>query len=716
MMTTSSVSKGCFAFKGNTKRLKIDEILEFGNNAIVTLVYESHRKTWNEIDQIFQELQLHMTAKLFDSLLEYIKSCNTNFTLNRTTAVASKQTKTQEIPTAVLFTGVNTPDHAAMFSNLHDILQKNVSPLVASLTSKNCTTTRNIIQQVLGQIIHQSSEMYFSDDEEDVNLKSVPCSLNTLANWYQDKFKKPQKSPSPTKKMRTLEEEETAATLPNIIIIFEDMEAFTLKPLQDFIMIASSYQHYLPIVFIFGVATTMNTVHNSLPKVVSSLLCMEKFKVPPPSEYMTHLLDRILLNADIRFKLGPKVFEYLLDVFLYHNFSISYFMRGIQMCVLDHFFSCILSYFIFPGKNSENLGKYLKDTDPEDVRKLPSFMKYVESAPHSKQKSLLLNDKALKDELVTLLEGFDLYQKNFFVMFNCLHILVGKLPKYPLGKQKRELYLQCLKHSICDTEHYREAVSLLRFLSRDELETLVSRCRDNLLGETLTESVAAFCSKLCDFLTLLNNLDETKCDEGEEEEEDSSGNEELAQLPKRTSLHNLRKTLQDMDKKKKKLSRFERLREEIISYLDSSFRTFLRCPSSVPLHEIFYYDSLAELQGFLAACPRVAIQKALSHPHSYLNCSCCQADPGEILSSNPDVCVAYKLHLECGRLINLYDWLQSFITVLEEESENKEKCKNQHKVLQARFIQAISELQFLGFIKPTRQKTDHVARLTWGGC
>lgn len=34
----------------------------------------------------------------------------------------------------------------------------------------------------------------------------------------------------------------------------------------------------------------------------------------------------------------------------------------------------------------------------------------------------------------------------------------------------------------------------------------------------------------------------------------------------------------------------------------------------------------------------------------------------------------------------------------------------------ARFIRAVSELEFLGFIKPTKQKTDHVARLTWGSC
>ena len=27
-------------------------------------------------------------------------------------------------------------------------------------------------------------------------------------------------------------------------------------------------------------------------------------------------------------------------------------------------------------------------------------------------------------------------------------------------------------------------------------------------------------------------------------------------------------------------------------------------------------------------------------------------------ASMPDVCIAHQLHLECGRLINLYDWMQ----------------------------------------------------------
>lgn len=35
-----------------------------------------------------------------------------------------------------------------------------------------------------------------------------------------------------------------------------------------------------------------------------------------------------------------------------------------------------------------------------------------------------------------------------------------------------------------------------------------------------------------------------------------------------------------------------------------------------------------------------------------------KTDAGTVSNAAPDICIAYKLHLECGRLINLYDWLE----------------------------------------------------------
>ena len=69
--------------------------------------------------------------------------------------------------------------------------------------------------------------------------------------------------------------------------------------------------------------------------------------------------------------------------------------------------------------------------------------------------------------------------------------------------------------------------------------------------------------------------------------------------------------------------------------------------------------------------------------------------------------------MECGKLINLYDWLQCWLSIV---GSSEEKCEEDGVIdprLHARFSRAVSELQFLGFIKPSKRKTDHVERLTF---
>ncbi|EPZ31576.1 hypothetical protein ROZALSC1DRAFT_29915 [Rozella allomycis CSF55] len=54
-------------------------------------------------------------------------------------------------------------------------------------------------------------------------------------------------------------------------------------------------------------------------------------------------------------------------------------------------------------------------------------------------------------------------------------------------------------------------------------------------------------------------------------------------------------------------------------------------------------------------------------------------------------------------MINLYDWFVSFGLILE--SGSKEELDQ--SIVLARFMRSISELQFMGFIKPTARKADH---------
>ena len=77
-------------------------------------------------------------------------------------------------------------------------------------------------------------------------------------------------------------------------------------------------------------------------------------------------------------------------------------------------------------------------------------------------------------------------------------------------------------------------------------------------------------------------------------------------------------------------------------------------------------------------------------------------------SSNPNlppVCVAFKLFTQMGSMVNVADWLDSFKCILE--SRNKKIKKD------ATFFQSVSDLQFLGLLKPTQRKTDHVQKVTW---
>ncbi|KAJ4500698.1 origin recognition complex subunit 3 N-terminus-domain-containing protein [Lentinula lateritia] len=138
-------------------------------------------------------------------------------------------------------------------------------------------------------------------------------------------------------------------------------------------------------------------------------------------------------------------------------------------------------------------------------------------------------------------------------------------------------------------------------------------------------------------------------------------------------------------------------------------------------------------------------------------------DDSDPLHTFPDTSVLFHRYLESGKMINVYDWFESFHTVIgiqrretnakdevkkrkgkavngivspakkkkgkekardsdldgdeemkdhgEEPPDSSSNSEERHQLLvQARFIRALHELEFLGFIKHTRRKPDHVLR------
>lgn len=142
-------------------------------------------------------------------------------------------------------------------------------------------------------------------------------------------------------------------------------------------------------------------------------------------------------------------------------------------------------------------------------------------------------------------------------------------------------------------------------------------------------------------------------------------------------------------------------------------------------------------------------------------------DEDKSLIHMPDTSVLFQRYLETGKMINVYDWFESFAVVLEaqkrhkqsrahpgrdenpstprtprtprtpsrhgrghkkcqrnahgdqdaegeapqdEEMQETEELENWRLEVQARFIRALHELDYVGFIKHTGRKRDHVLR------
>ncbi|XP_034847221.1 origin recognition complex subunit 3 isoform X3 [Mirounga angustirostris] len=653
-----------------------------------------------------EQLQEELNKNLLDSLTEFLQKSYSGFQKN--SRDWGCQIKLREIPTAAIILGVNVTDHDLTFRSLTEALQNNVTPYVVSLQAKDCPDIKHFLQKLASQLMGCCVDEESKEGSIQVTQKKIHCSMDSLSSWYMNVTQKT--DPKMPRKKRTSTSQWQS---PPVVLILKDMESFTTKVLQDFIIICSQHLHEFPLILIFGIATSPIIIHRLLPHAVSSLLCIELFQSLSCKEHLTTVLDKLLLTTQFPFKLSEKVLQILTNIFLYHDFSIQNFIKGLQLSLLEHFYSQPLSVLCCNLPEAKRRINFLSDNQCENIRRLPSFRRFVEKQASEKQVALLTNERFLKEEIQSLLENLHVYHSNYFLVLRCFHHFTSSLPKYPLGRQIRELYCTCLEKNIWDSEEYVSALQLLRMLAKDELMTILQKCFQ-VFKSSSEKQLEGTAKRIEEFLAQLQSLDEAK------EEEDTSGSQSKGL--QKTDLYHLQKSLLEMKELRrtsKKQTRFEVLREKVVNFIDSLVREYLLPPETQPLHEVVYFSAAHTLREHLNAAPRIALHTALNNPYYYLKNEALKSEEGCIPNVAPDICIAYKLHLECSRLINLVDWSEAFATVVtaaEKMDANSVASEERNEIIHARFIRAVSELELLGFIKPTKQKTDHVARLTWGGC
>ncbi|TNN80151.1 Origin recognition complex subunit 3 [Liparis tanakae] len=345
-MSTSSVSKGCFVFKPTAKKnkkttLSLEDHFIRGCDGAENseLRFKLCHDLWDKIKTGTEALQDELNRNILDSLLDFTRKCSST----RQHSDWASQMRASEIPTAALV-----------------------------LALKHLM--KRVLERLMDTVVDDDEEEEEAEQTSAQLNKSVHCSLSTLCAWYNAKTKK-SNTVSPGKKRSSAVRDDPQ--LPPLVIIFKDLEAFNPRVLQDFILICSRYIERLPLMFIFGIATSPSTIQHMLPHSVSSLLCIELFQSLSCTQHLATVIDKLILTPKFPFKLNGKVMQVLISIFLYHDFSVRNFIKGIQLALLEHFHSQPLSVLCCKKKAALLNVMQLGHQDLESIRQLQSFKRML---------------------------------------------------------------------------------------------------------------------------------------------------------------------------------------------------------------------------------------------------------------------------------------------------------------------------------------------------
>uniref|UniRef100_A0A674BXV7 Origin recognition complex, subunit 3 n=1 Tax=Salmo trutta TaxID=8032 RepID=A0A674BXV7_SALTR len=395
---------------------------------------------------------------------------------------------------------------------------------------------------------------------------------------------------------------------PPILVIFKDLEAFNPRVLR--------YVEQLPLMFVFDITTSPSTIQHMLPQSIFFLLCIELFQSLSCTRHLTTVIDKRCLFSGLCvcvLTMGPPYQLALLEHF--HSQPLSVLLTLFKCCVVRLFKTCCDSWCL-----------------PRTLSP-----RYVEKQAPQEQMQLLTSDDHVKEVCQKLLKVLRKYHKNHYPILRYLHVLTSSLPKYPLGKQIRELHISCLEKNVWENEECVSAMQL-RMMAKDELVAALQKCTEIL--KTWQDQENERCSNWRIYSPKLTSRTESSDDDEAGEIISSPGKG----LQKKTDLFQLQK------------------------------------------YEVCYYSSFT----------------ALSNPYHYLKNENLLTEDGTISNAAPDICIVYKLHMECGRLA--YATVVSAAEGKDADYGKVDELKRQPVFFF--FIQAVSELEFLRFIKSTKQKSD----------
>jgi origin recognition complex subunit 3 len=286
----------------------------------------------------------------------------------------------------------------------------------------------------------------------------------------------------------------------------------------------------------------------------------------------------------------------------------------------------------------------------------------VESA-----RALLEDDEALKQHIFTALPQTRSSIDRLMSGIDVLHAAKSSIGRTILPKTS--LYVMAISSNLSESATVRDLLLTIKAMSSEMLASLstsvlnLSRVQED--EPELFEGLSDIHNELVE---LIKSADETGY-----------------QLQnKRTVAVNIARSTTvsrraETDKQKLTMSKGDSAYAKLVSRLYDLLKAYFAARffdiKSMFLYEVFFFDLETAHADSFNPKPRAVIEAALSQPHDYLDCECCQGENTVLSPNQPPTAILYQLYLESGAQINLQDLWLAFYTIIGNDEMDYQQAQ-----------------------------------------
>ncbi|KAI0164782.1 origin recognition complex subunit 3 N-terminus-domain-containing protein [Xylariaceae sp. FL1272] len=623
-----------------------------------------------------------------DSHVQSILRDTNQSTLHQVTSFlqdAPNHTPVGKVPSAFIITGPSLASQDLLFEQLSDTLQEKASSAVVRLRSSDASNLRTVLKKIIRVILSRDSG---DDDEHEL-------SVSKEGRGFLNYDLEPLRAHFATNPQRQL-----------AVIAFQDSEAFDSGLLSDLISLLSSWLDRIPFAFLFGVATSVELFEARLLKSTCQSLYGDQFDVEQTQSIVDKIFKAAVAHSRAPIRLGPSLVKGLLERQREQVASIPDFVKSLKYAYMCHFYANPLTILLSDPRTA-NISA---PEHMEMIRYLPSFRFEVTDAiqnDDTRVAQLLLDDD---DYVLSHLQAC--LEKRHGWITSLLRALKVLIASNVLSLGFADLYMDACANGIVLSKQYMQLTDSIKRMQPSEMEAYLIRITaviengDPMLGlDAWSDEIPETIARLSDMLASIQKLRSDANKRGHVLRSKYSGQSKILRttvVAQKVQLSQDTAALTDED------DAYTDTIHQLLSHLEKL--TCLDRAYTVPFNEIWLHDSKMAYRDVFVPRPRTTAERALTRSHDYLGCSCCKSED-QVVPNLPTTAILYQLYLETGSLINTADLWSAYYAIVGDE----DKDGLDERSALVLFYRALAELKTMGFVKQSRKKADHMAKVAWRG-